>query len=167
MASSAAKTEHFVLEPNGWVPNNARLPVLVYRGVSADSAKAFEKLFEANDWPPQWRGGVYDYHHYHSTTHEVLGVYAGHAQLMLGGERGRVIRVERGDVLVLPVGTGHCRVEVSDDFAVVGAYPPKKTFDICREAPDEAARARMAAVPVPTMDPVMGGAGPLVVLWRP
>jgi uncharacterized protein YjlB len=69
-------------------------------------------------------------------------------------------------VAVLPTGTGHCRIEASSDFLVVGAYPPDQHFDICRSAPPEEAQQRMANLPFPKSDPVSGGAGPLVRLWR-
>src|SRR3546814_18976596 len=104
-----------------------RLSVEVYRGaVRAEgekAAQAFETLFADHDWPPQWRDTIFDYHHYHSTTHEALGVFAGVARLALGGPGGRIIEVRAGDALLLPVGTGLCRIDGSDDFAVVGAYP--------------------------------------------
>src|SRR5262249_7352803 len=50
------------------------------------------------------RNGIYNYAHYHSRTHEVLGVARGHARVRFGGERGKELRLKVGDVVVLPAG---------------------------------------------------------------
>lgn len=67
----------FTFEGDGSIPNS-RFPVLVYRDleVARDPAGA-EAAFAANDWRGSWRDGVYPFHHFHSTAHEVLAIVAG------------------------------------------------------------------------------------------
>ncbi|WP_233595338.1 MULTISPECIES: cupin domain-containing protein [Corallococcus] len=176
LASAGAHAEapeptRLQFKDDGQVPNS-RFPVLVYRAVFAkegDVAAAFEQRFATNGWPPQWRSSVYDFHHYHSTAHEVLGVAKGTAKLMLGGEAGQVVSVQAGDVVVLPAGTGHKRVESSGDFLVVGAYPQGHgQWDLQR--PDakthDASVKRIAQVPVPSSDPVTGKDGAVPRSWK-
>ncbi len=164
------ETEVLRLKRNDWVPNNPLLPVLLYRAAFRadikDLAGAMEAMFARNGWPSQWRNSVYDFHHYHSTAHEVLGFAAGEAEIMLGGEGSHLVTVRAGDVALLPVGTGHCRVSASADFLVIGAYPAGEHWDICRKAPDAAQTARMPKVTFPLSDPVHGGAGPLLHYWK-
>ena len=131
------------------IPNNA-LPLLLYQQAFArdtpDLPSAIEERFAENDWTGSWRAGVFPFHHYHSTTHEVLAVYRGTATLQLGGEKGRNFAVNPGDVIVIPAGVGHKRVESSEDFGVVGAYPEGANGTCCAACP-ASARRRIATSP--------------------
>jgi uncharacterized protein YjlB len=85
---------------------------------------------------------------------------------VLGGRGGVEVDVRPGDLIVLPGGTGHCRLTASGDLLVVGAYPHGQRWDICRGAPTGEMTARMLSLPIPTSDPVAGEKGPLTSLWR-
>lgn len=156
-------------EERGSIPNNPRFPALVYqqafRPDQTDLAATMEQRFEANGWPPAWRNGIYDFHHYHSRGHEVLGIARGSAGLVLGGEGGRELNVSAGDVLLLPAGTGHRRLSASSDFLVVGAYPPGQSGDILRDAPTIEVRTAISRLTRPPSDPVSGREGPMVEHW--
>jgi uncharacterized protein YjlB len=157
--------ETLLLPPDEMMPNSP-LPVLIYRDVQVEGepARDFEKLFERNGWRGSWRNGVYDFDHFHSNAHEVLGVARGSATLQLGGDAGRPVAIEAGDVLVLPAGTGHRRVSAAADFTVIGAYPPgQEHYDICRARSPEL-ELRISKVALPKTDPVVGGEGPAA--WR-
>jgi uncharacterized protein YjlB len=163
------KPHTLLLPPNGSIPNNEKLPALIYTGVlpaSDDLASTAEALLTRNGWPTEWRDIVLPYHHYHSTAHEVLAAVAGEGHLTLGGEDGLQVIVCAGDVLVLPTGFGHKGGCHSDDFLLVGGYPPGQHRDLCTESPDDTARHRMESLCFPATDPVFGASGPLVRLWR-
>ncbi len=164
--SGATRIEAIRFAPSGSMPNHPRFPALVYRGVvSAPSPEAMEALFARNGWPPQWRAGVFPYHHYHTLGHEALGVAQGSARLLLGGPDGETVELHAGDVAVLPVGTGHCRMTARDGFLVVGAYPPGQRADICTDPATEEMLARIRALPVPATDPTGQAEGGLTTRW--
>jgi uncharacterized protein YjlB len=157
----------YSFDDDGGIPNSP-LPVLIYHGVeAAHRADDCEAAFASNNWLPDWRDGIFSFHHFHSITHEVLGIVAGRATVKLGGPSGRSFEIGRGDVLVLPAGTGHCNEESSADLLVIGAYPDGMPWDIRRGDPAEhdEAVADIRAVPLPRADPVHGPSGPLTKLW--
>jgi uncharacterized protein YjlB len=157
---------------DGIVPNNPALPLIHYRsvldvGAIADPAALCERLFESNGWGGSWRNGIYDYVHYHPRIHEVLGIASGKARVRFGGNKGKVIALKAGDVVVLPAGTGHEALSASKDFLVVGAYPPRGQYDEFEGSSAEHSRAvkMIPKVPLPSKDPVYGSKGPLRQLW--
>mgnify|MGYP006180739191 FL=1 len=91
---------------NGNFPNNPALPVILYKGVlnltEEDNEQVVENIFNSNNWSNSWVNGIYDYHHYHSITHEVLGILNGKCTVMLGGEKGALYKLDKGDVLIIP-----------------------------------------------------------------
>jgi uncharacterized protein YjlB len=160
-----------VFEDDGLVPNNI-VPFLVYQGAvlinPSQPEETIEELFAANGWGGMWRNGVYDFLHYHSTVHEVLGVARGHARVRFGGDHGKEFDIKAGDVAILPAGTGHQCISASRDFCVIGAYPPGARMEVTRATPDNHARAlkTIPKVELPPTDPVRGKNGPLMRLWR-
>lgn len=158
---------------DGVIPNNSRWPLVLYRGAVAlpgdlDPAAIMEDLFDGNGWGDSWRNGIYDYVHYHSRIHEVLGIARGKGTVRFGGNNGKTVQVKAGDVAILPAGTGHQCLAASADFLVVGAYPPSGTYDECTKS-EEHARALKTIPKVgrPRKDPVYGSKGPLLSAWKP
>ena len=164
----------FMFADDGSVPNNARLPFLIYRGAidltgTPDPENVIEKVFQDNGWGGLWRNGIYGYVHYHSMIHEGMGVARGRARVRFGGNKGEEIEIAKGDVAVLPAGTGHQCLWASQDLMVIGAYPKSGRYDLCRGSKGEHAKAlkSIPRVPMPDTDPVFGQQGPLLRLWRP
>lgn len=166
------KANEFRFGDDGLVPNHPSWPLVVYRGAvrlpeDFDPAAVIEELFSANGWGDSWRNGIYDYVHYHSRVHEVLGVARGVATVEFGGARGKKLKLKAGDVAVLPAGTGHRRIEASRDFLVVGAYPPSGTYDECTTSEDRNhALKTVRRVPRPRRDPIYGARDGLVSAWK-
>ena len=101
----ARKANSLRFSDDGVIPNHPAWPLIHYRSpiafpADSDPAAIFEDLFRHNGWGRSWRGGIYTYVHYHSRTHEVLGVARGRAKVRFGGNRGRTCygKAGRGDV---------------------------------------------------------------------
>jgi uncharacterized protein YjlB len=162
----------FMFEDDGFIPNHPRWPMIVYKDVvrvsrNLDPASFFEELFDGHGWGSSWRDGIYAYAHYHSGTHEVLGIARGTAEVQFGGVKGHILSLMEGDVAILPAGTGHRRLKASADLLVVGAYPPGGSYDECRSEKDrDRALPLIERIPRPRQDPVYGEGGPLIHVWR-
>lgn len=159
---------------DGETPNNPRLPLVLYRQAlplvgARDPAAEFEKAFARHGWADGWRNGVHGFLHFHSHTHEVLGIARGRVTVEFGGAKGKQVDLAAGDVAILPAGTGHRRISASPDLLVVGAYPKggDGSYDqpIPGRARHAAAIAAIAGTPLPEQDPMFGRDGPLLTLW--
>ncbi|MDT0678621.1 cupin domain-containing protein [Autumnicola musiva] len=162
--------KRFFFTDDGKIPNN-KLPLLVYKNVFEErdikGAEWLEKRFEQNNWSNSWRNGVFEYHHYHSNTHEVLGVYSGEALLHLGGEEGEKIKVSAGDIIVIPAGVGHKKLKSYNGFKIVGAYPNGSDYDINtgRKGERPGTDENIAALPIPESDPLQGDSNGVPQIW--
>ncbi len=158
---------------DGETPNNPAFPLLHYRNAvvlngTHDPAAVFEQILASNGWKDSWRDGIYDFLHFHTGTHEVLGIARGCAAVRFGGANGQLVNLKAGDVVVLPAGTGHCRLSASRNLLVVGAYPAHSRYDEPRpdQVDSEKARAAILRVKCPWTDPLYGREGPLLRLWN-
>jgi len=129
----------------------------------------FEVLFASHGWKSSWRNGMYDFNHFHTHTHEVLGIARGKVTALFGGMKGHKVELKAGDVVVIPSGTGHKRIRQSKDLLIVGAYPTNGG-DYDEPKPDRVdlkeARRQIKKVRLPLADPVYGKQGPLRRIWR-
>ncbi|MGZ5840577.1 MAG: hypothetical protein ACXWJ8_01410 [Xanthobacteraceae bacterium] len=167
------RPQTFMFTDDGSVPNNPRLPFVVYRHVidfigATDPEPVIEKIFRTNGWGDIWRNGIFPYVHYHSSIHEGMGIARGRAKVRFGGNNGKEIDLAQGDVCILPAGTGHQCVWASPDLMVIGTYPKTGKYDLCRGSKIEHTKAlqTIPEVPLPDSDPVFGKQGPLLRLWH-
>ncbi|MDC7226662.1 MAG: cupin domain-containing protein [Spirochaetales bacterium] len=159
----------FQFDDDGQFPNSS-LPVVIYKGFfsggEAVRPDAYERLLDTNGWGGGWRNGLFSYHHFHSTAHEALCVYKGWADVRLGGEGGKTLRVEAGDVIILPAGVAHKNMGQGAGFSVVGSYPTGQHPDMNYGRPGErpGVDENIAAVRLPVADPVSGSGG-IIEYW--
>jgi uncharacterized protein YjlB len=190
----ANSIERVLLTESDGIPNNDKLPLILYRAAvdfgEEEPEGIFEKIFAQNDWGDGFRGDTFPFHHYHSAAHEVVGFARGRAEIQFGGPSGPIVEVKAGDAVVIPAGVGHRRLDDRPGFMSVGGYPPGQSPDICvlSESDAELARghpgmgdlelrvighdelqaigASIAGTALPETDPILGNSGPIVTLWR-
>jgi len=168
---NSRQTLHFPCPENDLFPNNTRLDLCILKQAfspdTANLAEVIEHCFQQNRWPPAWRNGLYDMHHYHSSAHEALGVYSGWVDACFGGPGGRVQTATVGDVIIIPAGVSHKNMGQSADFRIVGAYPEGQRVNMMYGQPGERPRVdkEIQQVALPQTDPVNGSDGPLLKIW--
>lgn len=105
----------------------------------------------------------YDFSHFHSTSHEVLGIAQGRAKLCFGHEDnpGRVEEVvSQGDVIIIPAGVSHPLLEdLRGGFQMVGCYPNGYNWDMCETGDDKKVQT-IESLAWFERDPVYGNEGP-------
>ncbi len=186
--------ERVFLTASGGMPNNDKLPLILYRAAvdlgNEEPESVFEKIFAKHSWGNGFRGDTFPFHHYHSVAHEVVGFARGRAEIQFGGPAGPIHRVQAGDAVVIPAGVGHCRLDETPGFSSVGAYPPGQSPDLCvmsesdaciaRQRSDmgvlkisvigkkelRATRASIAGISLPESDPILGNSGPIMTIWH-
>ena len=153
------------------VPNTSiqKKPFLIYHSAfhSSVSTSTIERHLSAvGVVTPQWRYTMYSQSHFHSTAHEVLCVASGKARLCFGGKENpeRVEAVlEKGDVMIVPVGVAHCLLDDLGGFNMVGSYPIGKSWDMCygREGEGEEEKVKgIGSLGWFEKDPIFGDEGP-------
>ena len=166
---SVNKSIQLLFKDDGRIPNS-KYPLILYKNTFSErgskGAAWLEGTFRRNNWTNSWRNGIYSFHHYHSTSHEVLGVYSGNAIVQLGGESGERVKIEAGDVIIIPAGVGHKNLG-GEGLGVVGAYPDGRSWDLMKGKPDERPQAdkNIAALPIPKSDPILGKQDGIPKVW--
>jgi uncharacterized protein YjlB len=156
---------------DGIFPNSV-LPVLLNRNVLKlpflFPGDFIKKIFENNNWRNAWKAGIFTYHHYHSNTHEVLCAYKGKTKILVGGESGNLIEIQKGEVLIIPAGVAYKNLGSENQVGVIGAYSGGKKYDIKYGRKDERPEAdtNIENVPIPKTDPVWGAFSGLVKIWE-
>lgn len=158
----------YLFENDGDIPNNI-LPVVIYKNALEHVVhKDFELLFSQNGWGNNWHDTILTEDHFHSNTHEILGLKSGQARLMLGGVNGKIVTVEKGDVIIIPAGVGHFSVDNSLEYQFVGGYPNGADWNLkfsLKKEDRSSVLTEIASIPLPDKDPVFGDNGPLFDYW--
>lgn len=151
---------------------NSDLPVLYYPQILKPPflfpGRHVKQLFQSNGWANNWRHGIYTYHHYHSITHEAMGVIKGSTTLLLGGEGGIDITIHKGDIIVIPAGVAHKNLCKESDVTCIGGYPDGRDYDMNYGKPGErpGTDKNIAVVPLPDSDPFYGRGEGLTRIWH-
>jgi uncharacterized protein YjlB len=170
---SSLKVSTHQIPAHGLIPNTSiqNKPLSIYHSCfpTTITASAIEAhLKSVGVVTPQWRYTMFSTTHFHTTTHEVLSISQGSATVLFGGEanEGKVeVRVEKGDVIVVPAGVGHRLLEEgSGGFEMVGSYPVgAEGWDMCYGKEEEKGKIEgIKALAWFERDPVYGDEGPVL-----
>lgn len=153
--------EKIFVADDGVFPNNV-LPVLHYVNVlvipKLFAGMSVRSLFRDNGWYNAWSSGIFEYNHYHSNTFEVLGVISGSTRVLLGGDHGKSVLLNTGDVLIIPPGIAHRNLRTEDSIKCIGAYPDGIQYTMHYGKAGERPQTdhEIQRVAFPEKDPVFG-----------
>lgn len=160
---------HISINKIEYFPGNLKFPLLIYKQVFfSHTPQEIQNLLTLNGWSNAWLDSIYDFHHYHSKTHEVLVIMSGHCKVQFGGESGVIYTVSLGDVVIIPAGVAHKSLSMSQDFSCMGAYPEDVGEDINYGDKKEYLRANqfIKQIGLPHSDPVFGNNGLIFSYWK-
>lgn len=157
--------------PQGNFPGNSRYPLLIYKRAISTLKKSpsdIQDQLQQNNWRNPWIDSIYDYHHFHSNTHEVLVIVSGECQVQFGGEEGSTWSVTSDDVILIPAGVAHKSVAMDEHFRCIGAYPLDIGYDLfCGKAEEYSMVVEnIQKVGLPEKDPIFGEHGVLFKYWQ-
>jgi uncharacterized protein YjlB len=160
----------YYFDDDGIIPNN-KFPIILYENVIdlKDSSDWLENTFIRNNWLNNWRDIILPYDHFHSNTHEVLGLGMGNVSLKIGGVNGRIFHLKTGDVVIIPAGVGHYSISTHTNYQFVGGYPNGNEWDL-KTGLENNERVQIlksiSTVKMPEMDPIFGHEGLMFEKWK-
>lgn len=169
---SSLRVSKHLIPAHGLIPNTSiqSKPLLIYHSAFPTSASASSiesHVTSVGVVDPQWRYTMYSTTHFHSTTHEILCISSGKAKLCFGGEENPKkveAEVQKGDVVIVPAGTGHRLLEDQEGgFQMVGCYPKGKNWDMCYGKEGEKKKIEgIKSLGWFEKDPIYGDKGPVL-----
>lgn len=156
---------------HGLIPNSSiqNKPLLIYQNAfsspSISASQIESHLSSIGVVKPQWRYTMYSASHFHSTSHELLGISNGEARICFGHEDNpkKVEEILRkGDVVIIPAGVAHRLLEdLTGEFEMVGAYPVGCSWDMCYgKSGEEQKIEKIRSLSWFNKDPLYGDDGP-------
>ena len=157
-ASPPFEIMQIFMKDDGTFPNNQHYPTLIYKNSFQGSETDGRRLIvNKNEWTEPWVWGIFSYHHYHTKAWELLLCVCGSASIQLGGDAGPTVKIDKGDLVLIPPGVAHKQLEEHGGFSLLGSYPTFRfdgRIDTCRGKPTDEERKMIQECYVPKTDPI-------------
>jgi uncharacterized protein YjlB len=148
---------HIFMKDDGTFPNNEQYPTLIYKNsFHGNEADGRRLIVSKNEWTEPWVWGIFSYHHYHTKAWELLLCIRGSASIQLGGDAGPTVKIDKGDLVLIPPGVAHKQLKEEGGFSLLGSYPTVgyDGIDTCTSTPTDEERKRIQECYVPKTDPI-------------